>query len=333
MLEKDGIKKLGFYTDPSVSDVRINVPLTNLAIGYRNTGFIGSNVLPICDVEGESDKYFTFGQQNFNRQETVRAPGSDYNTMSFTMSNDSYTCEEYGLEYLLDDRVARNSNAPISMKDAITIYLQDALQLDYEDRVVALVGNTANYGASNSTTLVGGDQWDTYATNPQGDTSDPAEDIRAAIDAIVMNCGVYPTYMAMGWKVWSYLMYHPAILNEIRGRIDKVAGAARIQDIKDMFLLQDIFVGMGLVNTAAEGQTVVKASIWSDNVVFGFAPKVPAIMIPSFGYTFQVRGSLTVKTFRWKDYGEVIRVVQGIRDEKITSNVSGYVMTDVLGSI
>ena len=198
-LDANGIKSLGTYADPSVSDVRVNIPLTNLAIGYKNSGFIGDSVLPICDVEGESDRYFVFGMENFNVQDTMRAAGSDYNTMSFTLSNTSYTCDEYGLEYLLDDRIARNANTPISMKDAVTMFLQDALLLDYERRVVTQVTNTANYGASNSTTLVGGDQWDTYVTNPAGDTSDPVEDIRAAINAIVMGCGQYPTSISFGW--------------------------------------------------------------------------------------------------------------------------------------
>jgi len=336
-IEKTLIKELGHYTevkrysDPQLADVHIDTALTNLAVGYRNGNMIGQGLMPIVSVAKESDKYYVFGKENFKVPEdgTIRAVGADFKQWGgFKPTTGQYLCEQYGLEYLLDNRIRNNSDMPITVDKAVLMMMQDVLALDYEQRIASLLTTVANFDSTNYTTITdAANQWDAYTTVGGTDTSDPLEDIRKGIQAVEDNCGMSPNVIAMDKKVWRFLRKHPSIVAKLGLRINLGNAEAKPQEFVDMVdELSTILIAGSRYDTATEGDDVSLSATWGKDVVLAYVPGAPVILQPSIGYTFEVANSVKVYTYDHKGWATIIRVEQGIRDEKIVAKGCGYVI-------
>ena len=89
---------------PTLSSVHVNAALSNVAIGYKNQQFVMGNIFPVVNVAKESDYYHIWTQADIFRNEAaVIRPGALAPRGGFSLSNTTYTAEEYGFAWPIPD--------------------------------------------------------------------------------------------------------------------------------------------------------------------------------------------------------------------------------------
>lgn len=295
---------------PRISQVRQDTLLTNLAIAWTPTGRIADDVAPPVPVKLEDGQYIVFGKEGFNIPEAQRRPRSEYKEIDWTLSQDNYHAEEYGLQTRIDDRERNNAAAPLDLDETSTEVLTDNLLNVRERRVANMVLSTTN--VPQNATLAGTDQ---YSDASGGD---PIGDAITAQNTIQGTTGFLPNTAAMGFKVWQYLRTNAAL----RAALD-VTRALTQQEIAELLGVDRIIVGSILYNTAKEGQTVSLGDVWGKDLLYYYSQPRPAQRRPSFAYQFVVQD---FRVFRWRKRSincDMIRVNE-IRAEKIVAATLGY---------
>ncbi len=304
---------------PDLRDIHVDAVLTNISIAYRNNKLIGTQVLPIVPVKKESDKFYRFGKERFRTPETLRAPKTRSKQSSWTVTTDTYSCDEHALHDLIDDREYQNADTPIAIETTTVETLTDQLLLAQEKRIAALVQDATQYATSNKVTLSGTSQWSAAST------ATPVKDVDDAKKAL-LDVGVRPNAMAISDAVFRALKQ----CTDIRDRIKYTSkDIVTIDLLKDLFEIENIFVGEARYDSATEGQTASLAPVWNDNVWIGYINPRPALRDMSFGYTFQARD---FEVRRWRDEGAHSNVFEPshVVDEKIVAADAGYLIVDTL---
>lgn len=313
---KDNVRKL---TQPGIGDVHVDKVLSNISVAYIQKNFIQDGIAPVVKVDKASDKYYLYGRENMRIPETKRAAQADYKRVGFTLSNDTYYCEDYGLEYPIDDKIAKDSD--LDLQAGATVFLTQMLAASREKRLADLLGTTGNYASTNRTTLTGADQWEEY------ETSDPLDDIDTAIAAITV---ADANSIAFGYTAWRRFQRHPKVLQELRARTDRLPGRATPQDVIDMFEgIENVYVGKAVYISSKEGQTEARSRIWGGDVIVFNRPVAAAQMTPAFVYSFYDTPN-TVTTFREKEIRTVVQVHNSF-DEKVVSDLMGYLIKNAAG--
>lgn len=120
---------------PSLRDVRVDSALTNLAIAYfqKPGDFIANKVAPLVPVNRVSGKYFVHSKADMMRDEAKRrAPGQRFARVGGGVTTDSYTCEEFSLEYALPDEIRANWDSPLKADQAAIRQLMQQLMIRRE---------------------------------------------------------------------------------------------------------------------------------------------------------------------------------------------------------
>ena len=64
-------------TKPTYQQYHVDIPLTNISVGYNPGGYIANGLFPVVPVEFISGKYFIYSKGDWLRREAqVRAPGT-----------------------------------------------------------------------------------------------------------------------------------------------------------------------------------------------------------------------------------------------------------------
>jgi hypothetical protein len=301
---------------PLINQVRVDRYLTTLAVTYGPTGHIADRVLPTVNVADETGIYWVYDKTRFNLAYAKRAPRTIYKEIEWGATTDSYAAEEYGLEIKIDDRERSNSGLPADLDETGTEILTDVLLNNREQRVASLVMNAANFPAGHTVTLLGADQW----TDP---TSTPIDDIEQGRAQIRSVNGVLPNRGVMGYAVWSKLKRNQQILTELNGE------RPTLQNVAELFELEELIVGSVLYNTTTEGQTEVLGDRWGKDFLLYYQPPRPNLRVPGFGYQLVVQ---PLRVFRYREQRincDVIRVTE-IRAEKIVAITLGYLFKSVV---
>ena len=119
---------------PEVSQVHIDVALTNVSIAYRNPDYISDIIAPPVPVRKQSDKYFIFDpeRERFRESNDRRAPGAEASEVGFGLSTDNYYCEDHALETAIPDEERENADPPIQVDIDRTEFLVDKILLNKE---------------------------------------------------------------------------------------------------------------------------------------------------------------------------------------------------------
>lgn len=301
---------------PLINQVRVDRYLTNIAVTYGPTGHIADRVLPPVNVADETGIFWVYDKTRYNTAYAKRAPRTIYKELEWGATQDTYAAEEYGLEMKIDDRERSNSALPADLDTTGTEILTDVLLNNREQRVASLVTNAANYPGAHVLTLAGADQW----TDP---TSTPIDDIEFGRAQIRRVSGSLPNKGVIGYEGWSKLKRNQQILTELNGE------RATLQNVADLFELQEIVVGSVLYNTSTEGQTEVLGDRWGKDFLLYYQPDRPNLRTPGFGYQLVVA---PLRVFRYREQRincDVIRVTE-IRAEKIVAITLGFLFKAVV---
>jgi len=320
---------------PTRSDVRIDRPLTNLAVNYRPQAFGWVDELaPFFRVANETDKIWKINRQRISGEISDTAPdglrslrsedGTAAALRGFGISTDNYRVEEYALNQILFDRIRDNADSALMLRNNLTEQLVEALRQDRAHRVRALVQTAGNYATPNTGAAAAA--WDVAGTKTITDINTARVAIREATLGMATDDELTVT---IGYTDWLQLI---ALNTDIQDRV-KYVQTVNQSDITPAMVAAYWQVGKVVVagsyfNTAGEGITESIAEIWgTDKAVISWNPP-PSMVYKGFALSFTTRGG-GFETRTWRDdprKGEIIEPSMYC-DEKIVNNDAAYLLT------
>ena len=322
---------------PTSGDLHIDYALTDLSVAYfQENPPISDLMFPRVTVDHRSNKYFLWNKGDFWRDDAaLHAPGDDYETTKLSLdSNQTYFCDEYGIEYPLADQILANEDAAVDLAQTATRVVTSRLQTR-KDRAFAndflktTVWGTDITGVASAPTSGQTLQWNDA-------TSDPASDLQTALDTIMQATGDIPnlTYrLLIGATVRAALVNHPDAIDRIK--YTERADVKAVDGVLGAWLgVDDLVVARRMYTTSAEGATDAFARIVGKVALLVAVPTSPGLNIPSAGYTFQWneagRGPMYVERYRWeKTKSDIVRGITYF-DQKAVATSLGYFFTSVV---
>jgi hypothetical protein len=306
------------------SQVHIDAPLTNLTLAYLQSAdnFIADKVFPIVDVDKQSDKYYTYDRENFNRsgQRKQLAPRTRPERIGMSLSNDNYFADVFGLATDFDEQTLANEDAALETRAMGAQMLIHNMLIDREKDFVTNFFSDGIWGTNwdgvanaDNDTAAEVTNWDDY-TN-----STPIVDVRRLARTVQLKSGGFkPNTMVVTKAVRDVLVDHPDILARLNGGAT-VSNTALITDAKlaEIFEVERFFVMEAIENTAAEGATESNSFIGGNDVLLCYTPSSAGLRSPAAGLTFAWNSlpgvsnlGVTVESFT----GDFLRV-EGIAEE------------------
>lgn len=281
---------------PTLRDVHVNRPLSQVSIAYANADYIAEQVFPMLSVDKKSDLYFVYEKSAWFRSRSgIRSPGTRAPRADYSITTASYLCINDSLAKEIPDEVRENADVPLRVDVDATNFVTDGLMLGLEIRVANIVTASGGWSYSSSP-----------ATQWSSDTSDPWGDIDNAVNGVVSTIGRQPNVAVMSWDVWRHLRQHPDFLDRIKyvrpgGRIEPI-------DLQSWFGFAKVLVGTALKDTSQEGASASISYIWDDDFWCGYVPPNPSLMTPATGYVF-TWGNREIRRYRQEQ--EHVDVLEG----------------------
>ena len=311
-------------------DLHIDKALSEMALGYRPTGFIADMIFPVVRVGKQSDYYYEFSRADrLRREPTERSPLTRANRVTQTVGSGTYFAKNYALASGVSVEDKANAD-PILLSELIDgeiEFVMDKLLLDYEIRIASMVNSTTNVGSSAAVSS---------AWNGSGDV---LGNLNTAIDNLCDANAVSDKEnikIVMGEDAWRSARRDSTVRNLIFGS-NNGGGYASIQQLRELLDIGNIFIGGAYQNTGEEGLSESLSKVWGDNVLIYYAPPAPTRKKPSYGYSFRwvVPGVPDFIAERHpydrKIKGEEVEVGY-YQDEKITGKSYSYLLTAVNSS-
>lgn len=317
-------------SNPTPGDLHVDVPLTQMSIGYRNPAYIADQIFPIVSVNKQSNIVPKYDQSHWFRDDAkLRARGTESEGGGWTVdTSDTYFCHRYSYHKEISDEDRDNADAPWNLDREAVDFVTDKLQMRRERAFAAAFFTNAIWTGADKAGAVDFTKWSDYgASTPLVNIDEYRDDVEAAI-------GVEPNVFVMGKQVWLKLKWHPDL-------VDTIKYTQRGQVSVDLFAaladLQKVLVGRTIVTTTAEGvaeASVTYSRIWGKNALAIYVPSAPSLMTPAAGYTFtwnRVANSIQyIKRFRF-DHREVDRIeANGYFDQKQTGAKAGAFMLNAV---
>ncbi len=319
------LQQIRTYAGATGRDLHIDMPLTNLTIGYRAQGLIAPDVYPLVQTPFQSGVYYVWGSNEFLRvPNTFRAAGSPAKRVQFTVSSGTFFAKNYALANELPYEDISNADAALNLRQSASNRIVDGLSLAWEDRLAVTLTTTTNMGSSTSLT----NRWNDHVNGA------PVEDFFAGRESIRTRTGYNPNVMIFSGFAWARFARHPDIIKYIRGAGDNVGGGSVTQQqVANAFELSKVLIGKGIKNTANEGAPASYTDIWSTSAILLYVAPNPALMEPSHGYTFwwQPEGFPgRLATERRRDDDKKVEVVEThtFQTEQVTANEFGYLIVN-----
>ena len=315
---------------PTQSQVHVDAILTNISVAYmqRAENFIADKVFPIGPVDKQSDKYFTYTQNDWVRDEAqVRADGTESVGSGYNITTDNYYADVYAIHKDVGDQTRANADAPINVDreaaEFVTHRLLTRREIQFNTdfmKTGVWANDVTGVAASASTgqTL----QWDDY-TN-----SDPIEDIEEGKSDILSVTGLEAITLVLGYDVFRALKNHPDLVD----RIKYTSSQTITEDmIARMFDIERVMVSKSIKATNREGASQAYAFTTGKTALLAHVAPSPGVLTPSAGYTFSWTGvsqgmGLTIGTssFRLESLRATRVEAELAFDNKVVSSDLGY---------
>lgn len=260
--------------------------------------FIASKVFPALPVTNLSDYYAKFPKSYFMRDEMQERPyGGRPGKGAWEVEKSRYSCNEWALEYGLDDRIRANADQPIEPELRAMEYLTEQALIHRDREWVEGFFKTGIWntewegvtGAGNGTSTFR--RFNNYEA--EGTTEYKSKPIRFFDERAVEmreKTGRRPNKLVLGPKLYVVLKNHPEVVE----RVKYTMGAPAIVTPKilaEVFDVQDVLVAEAVYNAAAEGKTENIGFITpKQDALLCYAAPAPSIQLPSAGYVFAWTG-------------------------------------------
>lgn len=269
-------------SQPTQGSVHTDRPLTNmsLAILQEESSFVAGQVFPQISVSKQSDKYRTYPESYFNRdQMEKRAAGQETAGVGYETSSTPYFCDVWGLHHDIDEQTEENADEEVDLDFEATTLLSMQALINRERQWASKHFTSSSW--TNATDIAQG--WDLGS-------STVIADIEAARLAMLARSGKKPNTMVLGPEVWSVLKQEPDLLDRVnRGQTD---GAAQVmlQTLAAITEIPRILVAESIFDSSAEGATSSPGFIFGKHCLLLHVAERPGRYTASAGYTFAWRG-------------------------------------------
>jgi len=305
---------------PTSSSVHIDSILTNVSVAYMQDQehFVANRVFPTISVNKQSDKYFTYDQSDFYRDQVkLRADGTESAGTGYGLSTATYSCDVNALHKDIGDQVRENSDAPLNPDLDATRFLTQQM----------LIRQERQWATDFFTTSV----WGTDATPStlwSASGSTPIADITTAVNTVLTNTGLIANTLVLSYKAFSILKNH----SDFTDRYKYTSADAITPELMARVLdLDNVYIMKGVYNSAAEDATASYAQIGDRDALVCHVAPTPGLMVPSAGYSFNWSGisaglgaSTAISRFRM-DHLKADRIeIEAGWDNKVVSSALGY---------
>lgn len=300
---------------PTYQQVHVDTPMTNVAIVYRNTKYIGDTLFPNVQVQKISDKYFVYTKADwFRREAGPRAPGTRAPRGDYGLSLAQYTCIEMDSAKGVPDEIVNNADDPLNpLRDAAE-WCTDQVQLQKESDVAAIAFGTG-WSSSATPSVV----W-------SNDTSTPLTDVETAMNSIVGGIGAEANTGVLGRGLWRYIKNHPDIVDRIKYSAGPNSPAVvTLQAVAALFGLDRLLVGVAIEDTGKEGGTSTMSYVWGSHMLVAYVTPRPSIQQPSAGYVFTYL-QRRAERFREDQEHQIVIAVSESYDVVAVASDAGYLI-------
>ena len=292
-------------------------------------GYIGQAVLPTKPVNEAGAYFMKLPIEEFSKTVvTARAAGAAYPRIDLKFEQDSYQCQEHGLEGVVDDRnksiYSSYFDAEVEMAQAI----RAAVRRNHEQRIADAVFNTSTWTGSALTTAAT-TAWSTVASGTV------IADVLNARNKVRIGCGIDPDTLICNWVVWENIRSNTAIQDLIKQTASVQRNDMTPQMIANALGLKQILIAKAVKNSANEGAAFSGGEIWSSTYAMVCKLGGPSLINqPGIGLTFHYTGDGssvdgTVETYRDESRrGEVVRVRHDVQS-KILYPQAGHLISGV----
>lgn len=325
--EKHGDSELVRQTAASLSNYQPSTVSTMGGVGYMQSGFIGSQLLPevIASPDGQEQASFpVFGKEMFFSADDVVAVSGAVKRSDLAITWTTAKLDVHAKEAYLDAREQRAAQA-VGIDIAAQKVALARTQVETRKEVLAatLLTTTANYAsATYYGTLSGTTQWSHASSAPLTAIEAKKEVVRAAI-------GVRPNVLWLSPTAYAALRFNAQIIGIVNGGSTKANPGAPVgADVLAAILGLNIFVGDAVKTTTVGGAS---SDVWNDCAGLLYVGGND-LMSPKFGATFTAGGFPKVVNFRDETQGAEGSEVYRYADcyaHIVTLNTAGYLWSDV----
>jgi len=311
---------------PTQSQVHVDAILTNMSIAYMNEmdSFVASRVFPTVNVQKQSDKYFTYTQADFYRdQAKTRADGTESAGSGYGLSTATYSSAVWALHKDIGDQVRANSDAPLDPDMDATRFLSHQMMIRQE----------RDWASNFFTTGV----WDTDSTPStlwSASGSDPIGNIETGKNTILSDTGYLANTLVLSYNTYSVLKNHPDFVDRFKYTSADSIGPelmARLLEVDRVLVMK------GVYNSAAEGGTASYAQIGDKDALLCYVAPQAGLMTASAGYNFVWTGvggglgtSTAVSRFRMDHLRSDRLEIESAWDFKVVGSPLGYFFSNAV---
>jgi hypothetical protein len=285
---------MAVYNSTGSDNVRQDVVLSNISVGWSNEGLVAERLFPVVKVRKQSDKYYTFGREAWLPESgDFRAPGTEANEIpGIGVSLDTYYAQEHALQMAIPDEERENVDSPMSPDRDATELLTSKILLGRELAMKNLATDATQYAADMTVTLSGGAQWNSANYS----TSDPITDIKKGRRAMHANVFREPNVAIIPYAVMAELEDHPDFIERIKYSERAVITPELIATL--VGIPNIIIPGTGIASDAS----LVPGYLWGKDVILAWVPARAGLRTPAFAYEFAwTYGGQTQMVDRWRE--------------------------------
>jgi hypothetical protein len=254
----------------------LNPILTVVANAFMRDpkGFVADAIAPRFPAPLQAGTYYKFDIDDIANVPNLkpRAPGAPYQRIQTKVTNDTYNCENYGLEAPAPDEERKKYAVYFDLDRVKTARIVDTIRVNRELRVTALVAAlpSANIAVP----------WNDPNSNPRVDVSAACEVIRqqsGTPQQMVTMTISQPTFLA--------LQIHPKLVDLFKYT---VAGTLNEEKLAAYFGVRRVVVAYNVQAINHEGQAFSAADIWGNLASFTVDVESADLEVPC-----------TIRTFHW----------------------------------
>lgn len=293
------------------------------------SGYVGLSILPEVPVGKESGLFFRYDKGDQARiPYTKRALRTESRRVTWRVDTDSFKCEEYALNDLIDDREYQQADAPLNLQRDTIDNLQRLMRLDREKRIYDIVSSTGNL--TKNTTLTGTNQW--RDASDSGATATPLEDFETGMESIRADTGVKPNLAVFGQAAWLAFIKTDEVIDKMTTPGGSWGGPviteAMAQTLMAPYGITKILVADQIQNTAGMGVVDSFSDVWGDEVLLAFVNPRPGLKSVTLGLTFLSRRWAVRRAREEKAHSDWFEPSY-VADEKLVAADVGYLIKDV----
>jgi hypothetical protein len=325
---------------PQISSMHTDRPLTSFAVAQMPmTEFPLFDILKPLPVKKKSDEYYIYDagwlfgyKEAAGENRFQRAPGATYDRVEYVHTTGSYSCNEYGLEHVVDDAEQANADSPLDPLQDGALAVRTQLMTESHAQLAALLCDSGTTFASYTSAVA--TSWATH------DTAEPVADADVAWASMIDNGTFVPSMhskiVVMAQDEYTDLLRNADLIDRVKytglgaGQVTAQAAA--------QYLKADKLVVIPHVEVSSDdGQTFATGDVWTSGVVGFYAvPKGrPGLKAPGLGFTAiwnAANGGDAMSGFaikRYRDESINSWVVRGNMhyDPKVSQAASGYLKT------